>query len=170
MGTYCRRVHVRIRFYCRQRSLVRRARVLGQRGLIGGLVERLAKLGQIGVLFHAFGNLFKFGTGLLSDVAAGLSPPQRRCMTAHERQQLAFFLIKHKQFFGQRRLVAEHVDQEAQRAQVVAQVLESTCCAGLCFVDLGVQNRVDRGPHARHGLHRLIQPEHREHAPHLRQL
>ena len=133
-------------------------------------MQRALVLGQIGVLLHAVGHLFRFGLGLLGHIAAGQVSTQRRWMAAHERQQLAFFLVKHKQFFGQRRLVAEHVDQEAQRAQVVAQVLESTRCAGLCFVDLGVQNRIDRGPHARHGLHRLIQPEHREHAAHLRQL
>ena len=85
----------------------------------------------------------------------------------HERQQLTFVVVEHKQLLGQCRLVVEHVHQQTHGTQVVAQLLERTCLASQGFVDLGVQNLLDHGAHVRDGVHCLLKSQHRQHTPHL---
>ena len=141
------------------------------RGRLGsGWVDLRGAIGLISVLLHTWDQALKVGAALLGDWANRRGSTQGRRMAAHERHQLALVLIEYKQLFGQRGLVAEHVDQETQRTQVVAQLLEGTSCAGLYLVDLGIQNFIDHRAHADHRVHRLVQAEHRQHAPHLRQL
>ena len=91
-------------------------------------------------------------------------------IAAHERQQLAFVLVKNEQFFGQQRLVVKHIDQKAERTQIVAQLLKGTRFAGQVFIHLGVQHLINDGAHPNNGLHGLVKSQHREHTTHLRQL
>ena len=68
------------------------------------------------------------------------------------------------------RLHADHVDQEAQRTQVVGQAVEGAGFDRALGIDLGIGQRVDVVTHAQHGLRGLIQAQHRQHAAHRRQL
>jgi len=100
--------------------------------------------------FSAFG-----GAELLA-----LTPPQ-------ELQFTRLFVIDEK-LAGQRALVAQHVDQKAQCPQAVAQALEGTGTHGVAgdFID---HEPLDAVAHAHGRVGGLLQPQHREHAPHLRQ-
>ena len=89
---------------------------------------------------------------------------------AHEGEQLALLLIENKQLLRQRRLIVEHVHQEAHRAEVVAQLLERAGFASHGLVHLGVKDLVHRVAHACNRAHRLIQAEHGKHATHLPEL
>ena len=142
--------------------------LLGQRCLVGQTVQLLAEVGQIhralGIgheLMHTrtdFASLF--GQGGRHDVSGA----------AHQRTQLTRFFVEYKQFLGQRRLVVQHIDQETQGAQVVAQGLECARLAGHRLIDLGVENLVHGLAHAVHRLNRLVQSQHRQHTAHLAQL
>jgi hypothetical protein len=76
---------------------------------------------------------------------------------AHQGPELAGAVVIDKQFLGQRRLVIEHVNQETEGAQVVAQPVEGACRAGLLLVDLGDHDFLDALAHAQHGLGRLVE-------------
>ncbi len=93
-----------------------------------------------------------------------------RCaLTPHQRLELAFFLVVHKQLLGQRALVAEHVDEEAHGSQAVAQLLENAApCGG--FVDIVHQELLDAGAHAQGCDGGLVQTQNRKHTTHLCQL
>ena len=92
-----------------------------------------------------------------------------RAGTPHQGTQLAQLLVIHKQLARQSALVAEHVDQKTQRPQAVAQFLEGLAAliGPLHFVD---QQPLHRVAHANHGHGCLVQAQHRQHTPHLRQL
>ena len=101
-----------------------------------------------------------------------LGDRRRRCrlglsLPAHQRLELARLGIEHEQPLGQRRLVAQHVVQETQRAEVVAERIEVARRAFRCIVG---QQSLDVVAHALHGLRSLIEAEYREHAAHLQQL
>ena len=142
--------------------------LLRQRSLVGQASQLLAEVGQIhrslGVgnhLLHTGADLARFfGQRGRHDVGGA----------THERTQLTRLLVKDEQLLGQRRLVVQHVDQKAQGTQVVAQGLEGTRFAGHRFIHFGVEDFVHRLSHAVHGLHGLVQPQNRQHAPHLAQL
>ncbi len=88
---------------------------------------------------------------------------------AHQRPQFAALVVPDEQLLGQRRLVVQHVDQEAERAQVVAKLVEGAGSARLLFLDLGGDDVFHRLAHAHDGLRGLVQPQHRQHAAHLLQ-
>ena len=89
---------------------------------------------------------------------------------AHKRPELALFLVVNKELFCQCRLVIQHINQKAQRAQVVTQLIESAGCPGLTLVNFGNQHFFDAVAHAQHGLRSLLQPKNRQDTSHLRQL
>ena len=88
----------------------------------------------------------------------------------HQGFELAFDIVIHKEFFRQHRLVVEHVDQKAQSAEVVAQLVKSARSSRTLFVNFCLQHLLHAAAHAQDGLRGLIQPEHRQHAAHLGQL
>ena len=88
----------------------------------------------------------------------------------HHRAQRAVLGVEAEQRLGQRRLHAQHVDQEAQGAQVVGQAVEGAGLHRHLRVDLGLRELVDVVAHVHHGLRGLVQPQHREHAAHRLQL
>ena len=90
--------------------------------------------------------------------------------SAHDRPELAFFVVVYKELFCQRRLVVEHVNQKAQRPEVISQLIESTCGAGLLLVHIGDQHLLDTTAHAQHGLGGLIETQYRQNTTHLGQL
>ncbi len=98
--------------------------------------------------------------GLVSGTRAG---------TPHQGTQLAQLLVIDKQLARQSALVAEHVDQKPQRSQAITQFLEGLAAliGPLHFVDQQPLHRIAHAHH-RHGC--LIQAQHRQHTPHLRQL
>ncbi|MDP2418605.1 MAG: hypothetical protein Q8M33_14140, partial [Hydrogenophaga sp.] len=65
----------------------------------------------------------------------------------HKGQQLTLVMVKNKQFFGQHRLVIQHINQKAQGTQIVAKLLESARLTGQIFVNLGIQHLIYCGPH-----------------------
>ena len=90
--------------------------------------------------------------------------------TAHHGAEFALLFIKYKELLGECGLIAEHVDQETQRAKVVAEFVKGAGSARTVFVNLGFQQLFDAIAHAQHGLRSLIQAQHREHAAHLGEL
>ena len=69
------------------------------------------------------------------------------------------------------RLHAEHVDQEAERAEVAGQAVErGRRGRRACWSTSVCDQRVDVVAHAQHGVRGLVQAEHRQHAAHRRQL
>jgi hypothetical protein len=86
------------------------------------------------------------------------------------RLEFALGGVVDKQPLGQRGLVVEHVDQEAQGAQVVAETVEDAGRAGLLFVGVGLEHALDQLAHVRHRQRGLVQLQHGQHALHLRQL
>ena len=60
--------------------------------------------------------------------------------SAHQRSKLPFFIVIHEEFFRQRRLVIEHVNQKAQSAKVITQLIESVTCTRLLLVGFGGQH------------------------------
>jgi hypothetical protein len=67
-------------------------------------------------------------------------------------------------------LDAEHVDQEAERAEIAGEAIKGAGLRPARQIDLGLQQGVDIVAHAQRGLRRLIQAEHRKHAAHRLQL
>ena len=89
---------------------------------------------------------------------------------AHQRPELAGGIVIEEQLLRERRLVVQHVDQEAERAQVVAQFVEGAGRARALLVDFGDDDLFDALAHARHGLGRLVEPQYRQHTAHLGQV
>ena len=88
----------------------------------------------------------------------------------HHGTQQTGLRVKAEQRLGQRGLHAEHVDQEAQRTQVVRQAVEGAGLHRTLRVDLGLRQRIDVVAHVQHGLRGLRHAQHRQHAAHRRQL
>ena len=88
-------------------------------------------------------------------------------LPAHQRLELAGLGIEHEQPLGQRRLVTQHVVQEAQCAEVVAERIE---VARAAFRRINGQQALDVVAHALHRQRGLVQTQHREHTAHLQQL
>ena len=79
--------------------------------------------------------------------------------------------VEDEQRLGHLRLHAEHVDQEAERAEVAGQAVERSVGLRRRGGSTSVgDERVDVVAHAQHGLRGLVQAEHREHAAHRLQL
>ena len=57
--------------------------------------------------------------------------------TTHERPELPLRIVVYKKLFGECRLVIEHVNQKAQRTQVVANLVKGARFARLMHVHLG---------------------------------
>ena len=88
-----------------------------------------------------------------------------RLGTTHHQAQFALGFVIHKEFAGHRALIAQHIDQEAQRAQVVAQLVEHRLAF---FFGYGAEEQaLDCVTHVHHGLRCLIEAQHRQHAAHL---
>ncbi len=79
--------------------------------------------------------------------------------------QLFFVGVEHEQGFGQLGLVGQHVDQEAEHADIAGQGVEALA-VGRRIVG---HEAVDFGAQVAQRLAGDIDPEHREHAAHLRQ-
>ena len=90
-------------------------------------------------------------------------------LAAHQWLELAQLFVVHKQFLGQRTLVTQHVNQEAHGTQTVAQFLENPG-ARARLVNVVHHELLDTGAHAQGRERGLVQPQHREHAAHLREL
>ena len=86
---------------------------------------------------------------------------------AGHRAQQAAGGVEGEQRLGHRRLHAEHVDQEAQRAEVAGQAFDGRAVGA---VAVGLRQRVDIVAHAHHRLRGVVDTEHREHAAHGVQL
>ena len=89
----------------------------------------------------------------------------RRCVagflgTTHQRPEFAFDTVVHKKFFCQRRLVIEHVNQKAQSAQVVAQLVKGAGSAGALLVNFSLQHLLNTVTHPHNGLRSLVQAKH----------
>ena len=80
------------------------------------------------------------------------------------------FGVEGEQRLGHLRLHAEHVDQEAERAQVAGETVEGAGLRRVRRIDLGRQQHVDVVAHAQHGLRGLVEAEHRQHAAHRGEL
>ena len=77
-------------------------------------------------------------------------------------------LVKLVQLAGNIALVAQHVDQKAQCTQAVANLVEQRALFVFRHV-FGLQ-ALHILAHAHHGLGSWLQPQHRQHATHLRQM
>ena len=170
---------------------------LARRG-IGGLVERRLRtahrpcqgrlLGSGGLARQALQFLGQHGVGHLR-LHQGLRLVQQcrrlghrqRCFVErgkgrgllalpHHGAQAAGLGVVAEQRLGELRLHAQHVDQEAQRTQVVGQAVEGAGLHRTLRVDLGLRQRVDVVAHVQHGLRGLVHAQHRQHAAHRRQL
>ena len=88
----------------------------------------------------------------------------------HQRLQLAGAVVINEQFFGERGLIVQHVDQKAESAQVVAQLVERSGGTGPFFVDFVDQHFLDYFAHPQHRLRGLVESQDRKHAAHLREV
>ncbi len=95
---------------------------------------------------------------------------RRTLRSIHHRMQIAAHRVEPEQRLGHLRLHAEHVDEEAQRAQVVGQAVEGIGLDTLRGARVGGDQRVDVVAHAHHRMRGMVLPEHRQHAAHRRQL
>ena len=87
-------------------------------------------------------------------------------IASHQGAQLAQSFVVHEQLACQRALVAQHVHQEPQGAQAVAQLFKSLLAfAGVA--DLATQQAFHRLAHACHCQRCLVQSQHRQHTTHL---
>ena len=167
---------------------VQRVQVQGEAGIgrLGGLPPRLCRLHGHGGRFRFRGGRRHFGQGLGLHRCrlcrrGGLRCRFRRALlllrllrtvgklagTAHAQAQLALHLVIDEELARHGALVAQHVDQKAQRAQAVAELLEQRGPLGL--LHLAGQQPFHRVAHAQRGQRGLVQPQHRQHAAHLRQ-
>ena len=89
---------------------------------------------------------------------------------AHDRAQAAGFGVEAEERLGQLRLHAEHVDQEAERTQVVGQAVEGAGLDGALRIDFGLRQGIDVVAHVQRRLRGLLHAQHRQHAAHRRQL
>ena len=148
--------------------------VVRQRGVVGQVAQALGEAGDVerGGAFvqhvadhvvHRLGELLA-GRRLRGHRCGG------RCGPAHQGLQLAQGAVEHKQLARQHRLVVQHVDQEAERAEVVGQVAERARLLGTGHVDLVGQHAFHVGAHVRHGLRGVVQAQHRQHPAHLGEL
>ena len=110
------------------------------------------------------------GALALAETGVELVETGRPVLAGHHRRQVAGLGIEAEQRLGHLRLHADHVDQEAQRAQIVGQPVEGAGLDGVLRVDFGVGQRVDVVAHAQHRLRSLVEPQHRQHTAHRRQL
>ena len=85
-----------------------------------------------------------------------------RAAAGHRAQQ-ARSGVESEQRLGHRRLHAEHVDQEAERAQVAGQTIDSLWVGG---VTGRRRQRIDIVAHPDHRMRCLIQAKYRQHATH----
>ncbi len=107
----------------------------------------------------------RLGRDLVEGRECGLAPG-----LTHHCAQAPAGRIEAEQRLRQVRLHREHVDEEAERPQVVGEPVEGALAHGLLRVDLGLRERIDVVAHVQHGLRRGVEAEHREHAAHRVQL
>ena len=142
---------------------------LGVAGELGR--QRLAGLGRRRRPGSAAGSRIRWrrrGSGRrLHRLGPGCRETRR---TPHQRLQQAARSVVAEQRFRQFRLHAEHVDQEAERAEVAGQPVEQPAPGRI------VEGRRRRHQlphvvvHAQHRLRRIVEAEHRQHAAHRLQL
>ena len=89
---------------------------------------------------------------------------------AHHRAQHARVGIEGEQRLGHLRLHAEHVDQEAERAEVAREAVEHPRLRDVLGLDRGRGQAVDLVAHAQQRGRRVAHAQHREHAAHRREL
>jgi hypothetical protein len=94
----------------------------------------------------------------------------RRVGTAHQRGEPAGLGVEHEQRLGELRLHAQHVDHEAERAQVAGDAVEHAGLGDRGGVDFGRDQAVDLVAHAQQRLRCLVHAQHRKHATHRCQL
>ena len=153
-------------------------RLVGHHGLLGQALELARDLGQghFGVSCGHRQRLRLFDQPRLnrrrcSGTRLGQCAELRCPVTTatHHRTQQAAASVESKQRFGHRRLHAEHVDQETERAEIAGQPLD-----GRGIESLGGRSCshecIDVVAHAHHRLRRVVQPEHGEDPAHRVQL
>ena len=88
----------------------------------------------------------------------------------HQRRQHAQTFVEDEQGARHLRLHAQHVDQEAERAQIGRQTLEGAQRDRILRPAVVVQQLLDIGAHALQRRDAGIEPQHREHAAHRAEL
>ena len=159
-----RRQGRRLRQCLRFRNLGgRRWRHCSNRGLLRWLGGRPLDSGRQRQVFHTGGGL-PGGQGRVLQRFASCAG----AVASHQGPQLSQCFVVHEQLARQRALVAQHVHQKTQRPQAVAQPFKGLLAFDR-FADLAAQQALHGLAHARHRQRRLVQPQHRHHAPHLPQ-
>ena len=106
-------------------------------------------------------SLFQLGWSFFLGVGGPRAP------LGSENAQLTCIFVINEELARHGTLVVEHVNQEAQRPQIAAQLFE---CAGLvCVRNLIDEQTLHGVAHAQHRQRCLIQSQHRQYATHLRQ-
>ena len=161
--------------------LLRRGHGFGQRALVGqqGLLRQAAQfllhrlVGHVGLgrsqrqrlsLVHQRRGCARLE---LVEAAEGRQPVRA---PAHHRAQIAGVGVVTEQRARHLRLHTEHVDHEAQRAQVVGKPREGAGLDSLFGIDIRRRQCVDILAHAQDGLRGLVHVQYREHATHGLQL
>ena len=116
---------------------------LGRAGLLDDAVKFQRDGQRVGLRLRA---------GLCLHGGLKLVETGRAVLPCHHGRQRAGLGIKAEQRLGHLRLHADHVDQEAQRTQVVGQPVEGAGLDGALRVDLGTGQRIDIVTHAQHRL------------------
>ncbi len=153
--------------------LLGRLRGLGDGGLVGGAClqgDEFEAAGQI--LGRQLAGRHGRGGGLhLAEQVGRVGHRDGRALLAtHLGVQAAGRIVEMEHALGELRLHAEHVDEEAQGAQVVGQAIEDLLGAGQARVDLGAGERIDLIAHAHAGQRGLVHAQHAQHAAHALQL
>ncbi len=128
--------------------------------LLGELLEPAGDLVVVDVGAHGLARQ-RLGLGLHAGFAR-----RRRHRGPDLRAQQPGRGIELEQRPRQRRLHAQHVDQEAQRAEVGGQALDAGPGVGPAGALAGEQQRVDVVAHAQHRVRGVVGAEHREDAAH----
>ena len=127
-------------------GVVRRG-ALGGPGLLDDAVELQCHFQRVGV-----GRGGWAGGGIVGGPGVEVVKAGRPVFARHHRRQAAGLGIKAEQRLGHLRLHTDHVDQKAQRAQVVGQPVEGAHLDRMLRVDLGAGQRIHIVAHAQHGL------------------
>ena len=97
---------------------------------------------------------------------------QRRSFfrSAHHWPEFAGDVVVNEKFFGQNRLVIQHVDQKAQGTDVVAELIKGAGSPGQLFIYFGFEHSFNAVPHPQDRLGGLVKAQHRQYTAHLCQL
>ena len=144
--------------------------LFSQRGLVSDLLQLLTEQRQIHTFLNLGDHTLHASADRLGILLRGFEGGRDRLVAPHEGNQLTLVLVESEHLLGQGWLIVQHVDQETQGAEVVAQLAERAGLPRLGFVHIRVDHLIDDLAHAADSLHRLVQAQHRQHAPHLGEL